>query len=102
MLLVLFAVNAVFGIIYLVQARCGLTILKESTHFYLESDRITFKNSFQKERSLLREQLYDVVLGDHKVVFVLENQTRCSYDFSLLPDEQIQRLKFELEKLIKG
>jgi len=79
----------------------GKNLLPESSYFRLSFEWIKFKNPSQKEKCLPREQLDDILFNKGCVEFVMADQTRFSYDLSILPEFKVEQLKSELEKRFK-
>lgn len=60
-------------------------LLKERNYVRISSDKVKFKNSRQKPKSIRLKQLSDVIIQGQKAEFIKSDQSVAIYDFSGFP-----------------
>ncbi|MRT92974.1 hypothetical protein [Ancylomarina sp. 16SWW S1-10-2] len=77
----------------------GKYLHKEHNFITINPEIIEFKNSCQKRKSLLINDLRDIVLESNKVEFFTLDQQVCTYDFSNFTNAEKEDLNDELGKI---
>lgn len=95
----LYLILLIGGIVSILFAMTGKYLTKENNFISIGSDKIEFKNSFQKPKKIQFDNLLDVRIDSKKIEFVMTDQQVKAYDFSIFSDEESQGLVDEIEKM---
>lgn len=95
----LFLILIIGGIVSVLYAIIGKSLLKEKNFISIGSDLIEFKNSFQNPKKIELDNLLDVRIDSKKVEFVMADQQVKTYDFSIFSGSELKELFNEIGKI---
>jgi len=95
----LYLILLIAGILNILFAIIGKWLIKEKNFISISYDNIEFKNSFQKPKKLLLDNMLDIRFETNNIEFVLNDQQVKTYDFSIFSDEEIKRLFDKIKKV---